>query len=247
MILPVGGAVHAGFHLVADRYSYFSGFGFAVLAGGGLAWLVRERTRLRSSVVTFGVVAAALIVIGWGAGAWRQSKMWHDSERLWDWALELDPQCVVCATNLGGALILAPEPGLARARQAEALFRYAIRLRPERALTYHSLGVALARQGRYAEAETVFEEYARRDQGSVMASEVLGVVRLQQGRYAEAIPLLRRALAIDPAYPNLRPALARALRERSEALRREGKAGEADALVDEARAVLAGTPAQPRR
>ena len=242
MILPVGGGVHAGLHLVADRYSYLSGLGFAVLAGSGLAWLVRERTRLRSSVVTLAVAAAALIVIGWGAGAWRQSKVWHDSERLWGWALELDPQCAMCATNLGAALIMAPEPGLARARQAEALLRHAIRLRPERAFTYHPLGVALALQGRYAEAETVFEEYARRDPDSVMASVDLGVVRLQQGHHAEAIPFLRRALAMNPAYQNLRPVLARALRERSEALRGEGKAGEADALVSEAQAVLAGAP-----
>lgn len=214
-----------------------------MLTGGGLAWLVRERTRLRSPVVVLGVAAAALIVIGWGAGAWRQSKVWHDSERLWGWALERDPRCVACATNLGAALILAPEPGLARARQAEALFRHAIRLRPERAFTYHMLGVALALQGRYADAETVFEEYARRDPDSVMAVADLGLVRLQQGRHAEAIPLLRRALAMNPANANLRPVLAQALRERSEALGREGKAGEADALLSEARAVLAGASA----
>jgi hypothetical protein len=36
MILPVSGAIHAGFQLAHDRYSYLSGLGLAVLAGGAL-------------------------------------------------------------------------------------------------------------------------------------------------------------------------------------------------------------------
>src|SRR5260370_13521594 len=35
LILPISGAVHAGFQLAHDRYSYLSGLGFALVAGGG--------------------------------------------------------------------------------------------------------------------------------------------------------------------------------------------------------------------
>ena len=34
-VAPVSGLVHAGSQLVADRYSYLPGIGFAVVAGGG--------------------------------------------------------------------------------------------------------------------------------------------------------------------------------------------------------------------
>ncbi|MET0485583.1 MAG: hypothetical protein ABW216_07805, partial [Candidatus Rokuibacteriota bacterium] len=37
-VAPVSGLVHAGSQLVADRYSYLPGIGFAVVAGGGAAW-----------------------------------------------------------------------------------------------------------------------------------------------------------------------------------------------------------------
>ena len=35
LVLPVSGAVHAGYQLAHDRYSYLSGLGLAVLVGGG--------------------------------------------------------------------------------------------------------------------------------------------------------------------------------------------------------------------
>src|SRR3984893_9728570 len=41
VLLPVSGIVHAGFQLAHDRYSYLSGLGFAVVAGGALRALLR--------------------------------------------------------------------------------------------------------------------------------------------------------------------------------------------------------------
>ena len=40
MILPVSGVLHAGYQLTQDRWSYWSGMGFALVAGGGLARLL---------------------------------------------------------------------------------------------------------------------------------------------------------------------------------------------------------------
>ncbi len=47
MILPLRGAVHVGYQLVQDRWSYLSGMGFNVLAGGGIAWLLDVQARGR--------------------------------------------------------------------------------------------------------------------------------------------------------------------------------------------------------
>ena len=223
LVLPVSGlVVHAGVQLVSDRYAYLSSLGFAVLAGGGLAWLLRARARVRPAVVGAGALAAALVVAGWGAGAWRQSHLWRDSEALWRRAVAVEPDCAVCNLNLGAVLVdRAPgDPG--RAAEAEARFRLAIARRPDRALAYHGLGVSLALQRRYGDAEAAFLEYARREPGSAIASIDLGLLRLAQRRPGDAIPHLRRALAISPSAP-VAAELERALREHAEELRRGGR------------------------
>jgi len=38
LVLPVSGAVHAGYQLAHDRYSYLSGLGLALLVGGAVVW-----------------------------------------------------------------------------------------------------------------------------------------------------------------------------------------------------------------
>ena len=134
LVLPVSGAViHAGVQLVSDRYAYLSGLGFAVLAGGSLAWFLSQRARVSSGVVVAGAVAAVLVVAGWGAGAWRQSRLWVDSEALWRRAVEVEPHCAVCALNLGAVLVERAQGDPGRAIEAEERFRRAIALRPDRA------------------------------------------------------------------------------------------------------------------
>jgi len=242
LALPVTGAVvHAGVQLVSDRYTYLSGLGFAVLAGGALAWLLRQQGRFKASVVGAGVLVAVLVIVGWAASSWRQSKIWHDSETLWRRTLELDPGCAICTINVGTALVAAPSSDAQRAPEAEALFRHALMLRPDLVFAYHGLGVALALQHRYDEAEAAFGEYIRREPGSALGRADLGVLRVEQRRYAEAILLLRQAFTMDPDLVEPRADFVRALRERGEELRREGRSLEADALMAEA-AALEGKP-----
>jgi tetratricopeptide (TPR) repeat protein len=241
LVLPVTGAVaHAGAQLAADRYSYLSGLGFAVLAGGALAWLLRERSRFKPLVVVAVVVVATLIIAGWAASAWRQSKIWHDSETLWRWAVDLDPDCVVCAVNLAAELVASPLQDVGRALEAEALCRHAIMLNPDRDFAYHSLGLALMSQHRYQEAGSAFREFIAREPFSTVGFIDVGQLYLLQHRYDEAIPFLRRAFALRPAFPGLATVLAKALQERGEELRREGRGSEAGALLAEATALQSG-------
>jgi len=259
LVLPVAGAVaHTGLPLVADRYSYLSGLGFAVLAGGGLAWILRERGRFKASIVSAVVLVTLLVILGWAASARRQSKIWHDSETLWRQAHEVDPDCVVCSINLGAELAGSRSRDPERAREAEALFRHAIKLAPDRHLAYHGLGAALVDQGRYEEAEHAFRQYIARDPASAVGAADLGLLRLHQQRHGESIPFLRRALAMNRRFPGLgaelgteanelvRGALARALRERAEELRHDGKRSEADDLLTEAAELEGKRPAAPQ-
>jgi len=187
MILPVSGIVHAGFHLAHDRYSYLSGLAFALLAGGLFATVLRARAegRLTPRLGALLNVTALVSVLALAADTWRQSKLWHDSETLWAWAVDVDPDCAICYNNLGSAIIHSP----ARTSSSAALAKgKPLALRPDRPTFYHNLGGALALQGRYAEAEVPLREFMRLSTQVPEALGRLGMLYVDQGRYGKAIP-----------------------------------------------------------
>jgi len=245
LVLPVSGAVHAGFQLAADRYSYLSGLGFAVLAGGAvvLAQQAVESGRLRRGLAA-GVMATAVVVVAvLGAGTWRQSRVWHDSETLWRWAVSVDPECALCHNNLGSALAVdAPSNPIAVA-EAETHFRRAIALRPERDEPYNNLGGTLALQGRLDESAAAFRGFLSRRPNVGSAAAALGSIYVRQDRFSEAIPLLRRGLHLDPRLEGARRDLALALDRQADISKDQGNAAEAERLRREATELRAAMPA----
>jgi protein O-mannosyl-transferase len=273
VLLPISGVVHSGNQLAADRYSYLAGLGFPVLAGAGLAWALRYAAGhpARRWVQPVAWVAAALVVVTLGAAARAQTAIWKDSETLWRRAVEVDPTCSLCESNLGRvvarpgrfpeaethvrrAIALRPErPGphenmgtimLAQGqyREAEEHFRRAATLDPDRAASRNALGVALASQGRDREAEAEFQEAARLSPRLVDAPANLGVLHARHGRLEEAITSLRRALALDRGRAGVRTDLGRALRGRAIELAREGRFDEAARLWQEASPLVGDDP-----
>jgi Flp pilus assembly protein TadD len=273
VLAPISGVVHSGNQLAADRYSYLSGLGLAVLAGAGLAWMLRRAadgpTRRWMRPVAW--ASAALIVLALGAAARTQTAIWKDSETLWRRAVEVDPTCSLCESNLGRvvarpgrfpeaeaherrAIALRPDrPGphenmgeimlaQGRFREAEAHFRRAAILRPDRAVSRNALGVALANQGRNIEAEAEFQEAARLSPRLVDAPANLGVLYVRLGRYEDAILPLRRALALDGGRAGVRAELGRALGHRAIELVREGQLAGAARLWQEASSLAGDDP-----
>jgi len=247
MVLPVSGIVHAGFQLAHDRYSYLSGMGFALLAGGALVAVLRAgaESRLTPWLTVLLGATAAVVVLGLGAESWRQTRIWRSSETLWAWAVDLDPGCAICHNNLGSAIIHSPSRTALSAAVAETHFRRAIALRPGRPTFYHNLGGALALQGRYADAEGPLREFLRLSPQTPEAPGRLGMLYVDQGRYAEALPLLRHALAMEPRFTAVRADLVRGLRQQAEALRGSGREAEAKALEVEASNVEEPAPRSP--
>ena len=244
MVLPVSGIVHAGFQLAHDRYSYLSGLGFAMLAGGALVAALRagNEARLSPRLTWLLGAAAAVVVLGLAAQTWRQSRIWHDSETLWSWAVDLDHDCAICHNNLGSAIIHSPSRSPLSAAVAESHFRQALALRPGRPTFYHNLGGALALQGRYAEAEAPLREFLRLSPQSAEAPGRLGMLYVDLGRYAEALPLLRQAVAMEPRFAAVRADLVRGLRAEAKAARGRGNEAEAKGLEAEADRVEAAAP-----
>jgi hypothetical protein len=240
MLAPTSAVVRQGVDLVPDRYSYLSGMGFAVLVGGaalGVIRLVRRGTLTRSmgwSAALAGLIALA----GLGIASWSYSQVWRESETLWRWAVEMDPDCGVCHGKLGESALGGPA-GQARAVEAEGLLRRAIALRPDLPDAYFNLGTALVLQRRYADAETPLRGYMERAPWSAAGSERLGLVYLLQGRYEPAVPLLRAAFVVNPGTPDLRRYLVQALEGQAQALQAQGRGGEAETLLAEVRIVSA--------
>jgi Flp pilus assembly protein TadD len=273
VLVPISGVVHSGNQLAADRYSYLSGLGFAVLAGAGLVWALRHAAGrpARRWVHPLAWVSAALVVVALGVAAREQAAIWKDSETLWRRAVEVDPTCSLCESNLGRvvarpgrfadaethvrrAIALRPDrPGphenmgtitlaQGRYREAEEHFRRAATLHPDRAASRNALGVALASQGRDREAEAEFQEAARLSPRLVDAPANLGVLYTRHGRFGEAIVPLRRALALDRGRAGVRAELGRALRGRAIELAREGRLDEAAGLWQEASPLAGDDP-----
>jgi Flp pilus assembly protein TadD len=231
-LAPVSGLVHSGNQLAADRYSYLSSLGLAVLAGAALTWSLWH-----ARAVPVVATAAAVVVVALAAGAWTQTTTWRDSESLWRRAVAVDSACSICESNLGRVIagparldeaeghvrraiaLRGDRPGprenlgmilLMRGRlpEAEAAFRESLRLRPQHGPAHNDLGVVLANAGRDAEAEAAFREAVRLSPRLADALANLGLLYVRQGRHEDAIGVLQRALALDPTRRDARRWLA---------------------------------------
>jgi len=145
ILAPVAGLVPVGPQIVADRYSYLSCLGFAMLLAG---WGLRASSALNRRAL----LGACIVVLAALAGStWRQIGFWHDSVSLWQRALRMDPDCCRCHLNLGATFL--DEGDLETARvHLEA----AIRLDPNRSRAQYNWGLLLDRVGEPARAVEAF-------------------------------------------------------------------------------------------
>jgi protein O-mannosyl-transferase len=142
LLLPTSGIAQSGPQLVADRYSYFSCIVWAVVAGGGIfhVWQLSLSRAVSTHLFASVVVLAAVVLMGLGAMTWKQTQVWHDSERLWRHALSIDGQSSFAHNNLGNALA---DQG--RLEEAIDQFQKALQLNPNDADAAYNLGNAWAR------------------------------------------------------------------------------------------------------
>ncbi|HEY7654821.1 MAG TPA: tetratricopeptide repeat protein [Methylomirabilota bacterium] len=195
VVAPVSGIAHSGSQLVSDRYSYLAGLGFALVAGYGVAWAARLRRQggLSGWVGAIGAVGVMLALMILAASTWGQAGVWRDSETLWRWAAEQDPNCATCYAGLAEATLYGAGGGRARLDESEAYVRRAIALRPTLPFSHSILGTILLVRGRLDEAEASLRTYVRLAPGEAQGPARLALVYLLQDRPAEAVPLLLRA------------------------------------------------------
>ncbi len=229
VLLPVLGIAQNGPQIAADRYTYLAALGWAILAGAGLLSCWRLSTSSTTGApTTWGLAGMATgIVIALGVLTWNQVQIWHDSGRLWTYALALDPNSPIAHSNLGELLDRQGRPaeaiehfqqalrtkpdfplahnnwGMAlkgQGRPAEAIdhFQQALRLKPDFPIAQNNWGTALGQLGEPAAAIDHFQQALRLDPDFALAHSNWGAALLQQGQPAEAIEHFQQALRIDP-------------------------------------------------
>jgi protein O-mannosyl-transferase len=208
MLAPVAGFVHTGNHLGADRNTYVPGMGFA-LPVGALAMtivLARRRGLLRAPIAAMALGVVAVWIGGLALAARAQSSIWHDSETLWRYAIEVDPGCAICHHNLGTMLGRRGDWA-----EAQALLDQAIALRPDRSEFQGNYGPLLIQLGRRAEGVAKLRYRLGQEPRDVNARVNLGIALIEDGRPGEAIAELEQALRVKPDSVPALTSLGRAL------------------------------------
>ena len=249
LVLPVSGLVQSGPQFVADRYSYLSCLGFALLAGGGLAliyrrWLViTETAQALAAAVLVATVASLCYLTS------RQAEIWHDTEGLWRAVIAVDPNSAIANNDLGNLLrkqgkldeavahyhrVIKANPTYpavyynlgnvlstqGKLDESVENYREAVQRLPTFTRAHYSLGLGLVLQGKQDEAYEHFEQAVRLDPRFFEAQNNLGLILASRGRWEEAIRHYQQALEVKPDF-----ALAHV--NLGEALAQRGKTGEA--------------------
>jgi tetratricopeptide (TPR) repeat protein len=108
--------------------------------------------------------------------------------------------------NIGEAL-----RRLERLDEAARHYRKAIKLKPDYAEAYHSLGLILKVHGHFDEAAKHYLRAVQYDPANAEAWNNLGNLRVLQGNASDAITHFQRALALRPNHPQILTNLANAL------------------------------------
>lgn len=232
MLVPVVGIVHSGYQLAHDRYSYLACLPWALLVGAGLGWILgaAQRRLVTRRVATVAAAAVGLWVVALAALTWQQVQVWKDTDTLWYFALDAEPECTVCLYNHGAMLYNAGLHDLARER-----FERVMTVRPDRARAHANLGLVNAALGNLEQAASEYRAFIRRYPEDLESHNNLGVVLTRLGRQREAIVEFRYVLGVEDN-PVFRANLAMALLETGaaqEALAHAQRAAEKkpDALV----------------
>jgi Flp pilus assembly protein TadD len=194
LLLPVSGIAQSGLQLVADRYSYLSCMVWAILLAAALPrfWWLRSNGIARSVGAALLIGIPLLAVFGLGVLTWRQTEIWHDSERLWSYALAVSPSGMA---NLHVGRFVAQRGDLA---EAEKHLRRAVEFNPKNDVFQSNLALVLARRGNLPEATEHFRRALEINPDDPATLNNMGIALAQQGKLDEAILHFHRSLEIKP-------------------------------------------------
>jgi tetratricopeptide (TPR) repeat protein len=213
-VAPVAGLVKLGEFATADRYTYLSCLGWALLAGYFLALALRRSSAFSTAALTFAVAICGFL----GVLTSGQIAVWRNSETLWRHELHYNPGHVLAENNLGIELA-------SQGRLDEAIAHYAIAIKntPQSANGYANMGNAFSQKGLVPQAIAAYRDALKWNPASVQAHNNLANLLVGAGQFEEAELHFRAALRYQPSIAAAHFGLATVLRNthRSEEAARE--------------------------
>jgi len=198
----------------AERYLTFMSAGWALLIGHLFKTAAgRLRTAWGRRAVWF---IAGLCVVLYGFGTVQRNTVWASPLTLWTDASQKAPQVMRPHYNLAAAYF---ETG--RFEDAVRELQEAIRIEPDYATAYNSLGYTYTQMKRYDSAVDSFKAAVNLRGNFLEAIGNLGITYGLMGRFQEARDQFQKALEIDPSYAPARNGLDRV----TEILKKTGKDG----------------------
>jgi tetratricopeptide (TPR) repeat protein len=195
VLFPVLGTAQSGPQLVADRYSYLSCLGVAVLGGAAVRyyWGGGPGADARGRNFIFAPALAGAVVLALGVLTWKQTQVWRDSESLWRHALAVGRASSTVHYNLAYAL-------QKRGQFSEAIehYRKSLQFNPRVADAHYYLADALAIQGSLGEAMEHYGQAIKINPEFWGAHYNLAIVLERQGRVGEALGHYRQVVQINP-------------------------------------------------
>lgn len=207
-LLPVIGLVQVGAQGMADKYTYIPSIGLFVVVTMGVSEVILKHPWLtRQGVIRNAMFAAcAVVVLLYGALAYRQVGYWHNALSLFEQSERVTGGNYLVYGNLGAALLDAN-----RIDDAAETLKKAVALNPFMWDAYVNLGRALFHLNRMTEAADSFSRAIEIRADSYSAYNGLGAVMFATGKKQEAIDLFKKSLALNPDYETTKRNLAAAL------------------------------------
>lgn len=215
ILFPVLGLAQSGPQFAADRYTYLSCLGWALLGGAALwyYWDIWSTGKTRSRAIVFAAGTAIVIVLGNLTS--RQVGVWHDSNALWRHVIAVTENSYFKSSyahsNLGA--IMADRGEVDKAIQH---YREALRINPVYSVAHNNLAYALLTRRELDNAMAHFRAAIEIDPGIAAAHTGLGEVLVQRNNVDAAIEQFRQALSLEPAYPDAEYQLGSALARKGE-------------------------------
>jgi len=203
------------YSFVADHFQYSASIG-VIAAVSALAATVAARWVMLPALR---MAAAMVVLVPLSVMTWRESYQYVSADTLYRSTIVRNPRAWMAHHNLGEMKLRGSDVDL---RQAMAHIQASLQINPKHVEAHNSLGFALQRLGRYAEARREYTEALRLSPGFWSAHNNLGTLADAEGRIEDAIREYREAIRLGPADPETR-------RNLGIALEKMGRLAEAEA------------------